>query len=145
MQHSYPRLLGVLYFIGAIAIAGAPPLSGFMGKLMILQAVQENAAAPWIWSIVLGTSLLGLVALTRAGSDLFWRPADRVGESVSAPPTALLSVIALIACSPLLVVGGGFVVQFAQVTAHQLVQPAGYVESVLGDAYPQAIHPQTGG
>ena len=140
-----PLLLGVLFLTGAVAVAGAPPLSGFMGKLMILQAVQENAAAAWVWSIVLVTSLLGLVALTRAGGALFWRTAGGVRLGIPARPSAVLPVVALIACSPLLVVWGSSVVQFAHVTAHQLAQPAGYLESVLGDAYPHPIHPQTEG
>lgn len=101
-----PRLLAVLYIAGAMAMACMPPLSGFMGKLMILEAVQENAAAAWIWAILLGTGLLGLVVLAQAGSALFWRTSGGIAQGVPARPAALVPVIALMGCSPLLVLWG---------------------------------------
>lgn len=140
-----PRLLAVLYIAGAMAMAGMPPLSGFMGKLMILEAVQENTAAAWIWTIILGTGLLGLVVLAQAGSALFWRTSNGIGEGVPARPAVLVPVIALMGCSPLLVLWGELAVQFAHATADQLVHPAAYLESVLGGASLQALRPLTGG
>ena len=40
-----PRLLGGAFFIGAIAVAGLPPLSGFFGKIMLLQSVAPGSQA----------------------------------------------------------------------------------------------------
>ena len=62
-----PNLLGGLFLLGAIAIVGLPPLSGFIGKLMILQASRGADAAPWIWAIVLGTTLVMVLGFARAG------------------------------------------------------------------------------
>src|SRR3954453_21577367 len=56
-----PNLLGGLFLLGAVAIAGLPPLSGFIGKLMILQASRGSEAEKWIWSVVLGMTLVMLV------------------------------------------------------------------------------------
>ena len=67
-----PNLLGGLFLLGAIAIVGLPPLSGFIGKLMILQASRGADAAPWVWSIVLGTTLVMVLGFARAGSAVFW-------------------------------------------------------------------------
>ncbi len=82
--------LGGLFLLGALAIAGLPPLSGFVGKALILDALLQSAGqeAPrlgpdWMlsWILVLGSSLLVMVGLSRAGITLFWQgaPASTAG------------------------------------------------------------------
>ena len=66
-------MIAALYFVTAIAVAGMPPLSGFIGKLLILQATAEAPLMIWIWSIILVTSLIAIYGLTRAGSLVFWK------------------------------------------------------------------------
>jgi multicomponent K+:H+ antiporter subunit D len=127
-----PLLLGMLFFTGAIAMAGMPPLSGFLGKFMILLAAKEHPALVWIWGIVLGTSLLGIVAFSRMGSALFWRTSGYVPNKDAMPLRYLTPVILLLVCSPLLVTLSGPVTAFTEATARQLLHPAGYLESVLG-------------
>lgn len=132
-----PLLLGMLFFIGAIAIVGLPPLSGFLGKLMILMASRDDPALAWIWGVVLGASLLSLVALSRAGSIVFWKTDAAVSvsgaEQARAGWRAALPVIALLSCGALLVAAAGPVTGFANATAQQLLNPQGYIRSVLGD------------
>ena len=43
-------LLAGLFFLAAIAMAGLPPLSGFIGKLLILETAPRHPAWPWIWA-----------------------------------------------------------------------------------------------
>lgn len=43
------ELLSGLFFLAAIAIVGLPPLSGFIGKLLILDGVRAAPGAGWIW------------------------------------------------------------------------------------------------
>ena len=43
---------GGLFFLAAAAVAGMPPLAGFFGKLLLLQAVPPGQAA-WLWGMVL--------------------------------------------------------------------------------------------
>ncbi|MGB1203110.1 MAG: monovalent cation/H+ antiporter subunit D, partial [Alloalcanivorax venustensis] len=62
-------VLGALFFAGAIAVVGLPPLSGFIGKVALMQAVP----APVYWLLLLGGGLIALIGLSRAGSTLFWR------------------------------------------------------------------------
>ena len=45
--------LGLLFFVGSIAVAGLPPLSGFLGKAMILEAAVPAPSLTWIWTTVL--------------------------------------------------------------------------------------------
>lgn len=67
--------LGFLFFLGAIAFAGLPPLSGFLGKILILDAARAHPHRAWIWAALLVTSLAALLAFARAGTTLFWKPA----------------------------------------------------------------------
>ncbi len=62
-----------LFFAGAIAIAGLPPLSGFLGKLLVLDAAFGTDRTVWIWAVVLGSSLISIVGFARAGSVVFWK------------------------------------------------------------------------
>ncbi|MFO7765154.1 MAG: monovalent cation/H+ antiporter subunit D [Pelovirga sp.] len=138
------RVLGLLFLGAAVAIAGLPPLSGFTAKLMMLMGVQSHAAAPWIWSLILLGGLVGLIALGRAGSVIFWKtvPLDDTGlEAFSKKPHAniprfgsacLVPVLMLLAISPLLVLFGGPLSDFGYAVAAQVSQPVHYIEAVLG-------------
>jgi multicomponent K+:H+ antiporter subunit D len=130
-------MLGVLFFAAAIGFAGLPPLSGFIGKLLILAAAQPDPLAPWIWGVILVTSLMGIIALARAGSSLFWKsdasppiPATRAApDYLEAGP-----VIALLALLTVLAAAAGPITAYAQSTAAQLFSPAAYIDAVLGPA-----------
>ncbi len=138
------RLLGLMFLGGAVAIGGLPPLSGFTAKVMMLTGVQSSSAAPWIWTLVLVGGLFGLIALGRAGSVIFWKtvPLDDGGsDAYSKPPHSgipvygggyVLPVLVLLAISPLLVLCGGPLSEFAAAVAEQISQPVQYVEAVLG-------------
>src|SRR5690606_4132098 len=56
-------LVAALYFIAAIAVAGMPPLSGFIGKLLVMQATRPAPGMVWIWATILITSLIAIYAL----------------------------------------------------------------------------------
>ena len=75
-------LLAVLFFVPAMNLAGIPPLSGFVGKLGLLQAgVADGGVLAWV--LVGGgvlTSLLTLVAVSRVWTRAFWRPRSQPAE-----------------------------------------------------------------
>jgi multicomponent K+:H+ antiporter subunit D len=128
-------LLGVLFFVGAVASAGMPPLSGFIGKLLLLQAVplKEATWLIWLWTIVLVSGLAALIAFSRAGSLLFWRTKEervaareqRLHPRLIAPVTLLLmmGVVMTLFAAP--------ICRYVEATAGQLLTPANYIESVL--------------
>lgn len=79
-------LLGLGFVVAAAAAAGLPPLAGFFGKALLLQAALRESTgtlAAWVLAIVLGSSLALVVALARAGSTLFWG-----GRQAGAPARA---------------------------------------------------------
>lgn len=69
-------LLAVLFFVPAMNLAGIPPLSGFIGKLGLLEAGVADGS-PLALTLVTGgvvTSLLTLLAVARVWTRAFWRP-----------------------------------------------------------------------
>ncbi len=118
-----PVLLGSLFILAALAVVGMPPLSGFVGKIWLLQAATTAPDRIVLWSVLLVSSLLVLIALTRAGSTLFWRLNRQQAGSESSSQPQLYAVLSLLLCSPLLVIFGDAVMQFCLAAAQQLQAP----------------------
>ena len=135
---AHSRLIGTLFFVSAILMAGMPPLSGFLGKFLLLRAALEHPALSWVMGIVLGSGLLSMIALARSGSLLFFRP--QADETSVAPSEAsagtfaaeLTPVLGLLLLCLALTIGAGPATDFARATAEQLLQPYHYVHAVLG-------------
>ncbi len=132
-----PALFGVLFFIAAVAVAGIPPLSGFVGKLGLLAATTPGAGisgaqTAWFWGAVLGGGLLGLIALSRAGSRLFWRTEDAPAVAGRADRLRVTAAVLLLGASPLLSLFAAPVTAYTQAAARQLTDPSGYITAVLG-------------
>lgn len=135
-----PRFVGtepisVFYILTAIALVGLPPLSGFIGKLLIMEASLSHPASAWIWLAILGTTLVAILGFARAGSTIFWKSAQsdqpsraaRPGFSRSEmwPPPVLLLLLGA------LTVFAGPVTTYMEATSAQLFAPAAYIEAVL--------------
>lgn len=68
-------LLGILYFIPALNLAGIPPFSGFIGKVGLVQA-GADLGTPLAYLLIAGaaaTSLLTLYPMSRVWTRAFWR------------------------------------------------------------------------
>src|SRR6056297_898546 len=134
-------LFAALFFAGAIAMAGMPPLSGFLGKLMILDAMKTTPEMVTAWVAILVGSLVTIVGFARAGSILFWKAtamapdnaAPEDGEAIR--PAGALEVAPTVLALAMLVVlaaGAGPVAQYLEGASGQLFDPTGYVSAVLG-------------
>jgi multicomponent K+:H+ antiporter subunit D len=111
-----------LFLLSAIAMAGLPPVSGFIGKLLVMDALR--AQAPLIWTVILTTSFLMILGFARTGSRTFWK-ADPT--PISAEPMAIAATFALIAALAALTIFAGPVMAWLQITADALHTPAAYI------------------
>jgi multicomponent K+:H+ antiporter subunit D len=133
--------LGVGFVACALMIAGLPPFAGFLAKFAMLTAafgrsgtgqVAQTAIAGSHWALLallLGSGLLSMIALSRAGVRHFWapqgRPVPRLRVVEGAPIAALL-----VACA-VLTVRADAAVRYAQATAYGVLDPARYIDAVM--------------
>jgi multicomponent Na+:H+ antiporter subunit D len=82
-------VLAILFFVPAMNLAGIPPMSGFLGKVGLLQAGLE-AGTPLALVLVAGgvvTSLLTLYAVAKTWTIAFWRTPEQAHETAQALPS----------------------------------------------------------
>ena len=125
------NLTGGLFFLAAVAAAGMPPLAGFLGKLLLLQAAPPGQVA-WLWGVVLVGSLTVMVALSRAGSCLFWRTEGDQAERPGLPLRLTVPTVLLLATTVALTLWAAPATRYAEATAIQLLQPQEIIRTVLG-------------
>lgn len=128
-----PQLLGLMLLLAAASVAGLPPLPGFIGKLMILEASASHAWAVAVWAVVLGVGFLTLVGLARAGSILFWnvRVDGPVPGDAGASPRLVVATLALIGAGVAMSVFAAPLQRYTAAAALQLVDRAAYARAVL--------------
>ena len=79
-------LLAILYLIPALNLGGIPPFSGFLGKIMLIEAGAQ-VGTPTAWVLVGGailTSLLTLYTMVIVWSKAFWRDRSDAPEGDTA-------------------------------------------------------------
>ena len=153
-------VLGVLFFVPAMNLAGIPPFSGFLGKLGLLQAGVE-LGTPLAYALVIGgvlTSLLTLLAIARVWNRAFWRkpedaehpdpvllaaPADsatgdRAGKTnvTLLPRTMVGSTLGLVVFGVALTVFAGPLFRVADQSAEEMLDRSSYIQAVLGEDAP---------
>lgn len=96
-------LLAMLYLIPALNLGGIPPFSGFLGKVILIEAGAE-ASTFTAWVLVAGsivTSLLTLYTMVLVWSKAFWRSREDApeGDTALAFPSALRERTKIVALS----------------------------------------------
>lgn len=130
-------LLAVLFLIPAFSLAGFPPLSGFWAKYVLVKASLD--LREWIVAFVaLLTGLLTIYSMTKIWAEAFWKPhpagcvpalsaiSRRARTLLLAPIVALALMTVLIGLFP------KPFLDFATTAADQLLEPAAYIDTVLG-------------
>lgn len=124
----YHPVAGLLFLIGGMALAGIPPLNGFVSKLMIFWSGVE--AAQYIPLLIIGVaSIVTLVYVIRAFMRVWFednpQAKPKEGDKLLAP--ALLIVLSL-----MLGLWSEPLVSFAQTTAAWMLEPNAYILAILG-------------
>ncbi|EWM65308.1 MULTISPECIES: Na+/H+ antiporter subunit D [Micromonospora] len=128
-------MLGVLFFVPAMNLAGIPPFSGFLGKLGLLQA--GVAAGGTLPAVLVGagtlTSLLTLYAASRVWNIAFWRAPRLASTTVPARLPGLMvgATTALVALGVLFTLAAGPLFQVTSNAATDLRERTPYVRAVL--------------
>ncbi|SDJ03468.1 Na+/H+ antiporter subunit D [Natribacillus halophilus] len=126
--------LGWMFFLAALALAGIPPLSGFIGKLLILQgAIGEGFYI--LAAVGLVTSLMVLYSVMKIFMNGFWGENQLSVEDERMSTRGLLFPCAILAT---ITVGLGLGVEWVNVYALQAAEvlnnPQLYIEAVLPNA-----------
>ncbi|MBB6446254.1 multicomponent Na+:H+ antiporter subunit D [Bacillus benzoevorans] len=126
----YPGL-GWTFFIAALSLAGIPPLSGFVGKLLIVQG--GAAGESYIGAgLVLMSSLLVLFSVMKIFIHGFWgQTRFYKGEDKVPVKWLLISPVILVVMSALFGVGSESFLPYISQAAETLTDPRIYIEAVL--------------
>ncbi len=126
-------VLAALAMVPLFSLAGVPPLSGFLGKLAILQGTFA-AGAHWVGGLVLVVGLLTLLSMARTWSDGFWRPAGEAHDLASPGAPLLTAIAALSLITLAMTFGAEPLFELTSRGARQLLQRDEYMRAVLGGA-----------
>jgi multicomponent Na+:H+ antiporter subunit D len=124
-------MFSALAMVAMFALAGVPPLSGFVGKLAIVEGLFD-ASAYWTGGVVLVVGLLTLLSMGRSWAEAFWKPASAAQDS--APPGAplLVAIAGLSLVTLAITVGAGPLYDLTSRAADQLLHRDAYIDAVLG-------------
>lgn len=132
--------LAILFLVPALSLAGLPPLSGFFAKFLVIRAGIEVEA--WVaTAIALLVSLLTLYSMIKIWAEVFWKklPEGINDARLTGKKTdkqlwvMLIPVVGLTVCTLYIGLNGEPIYQLASEAAEQLLNPAGYIEAVLGE------------
>lgn len=140
-------LLAILFFIPAMSLGGIPPLSGFFAKFAIVKAGLVGDS-PFVVSgailsaVALAVGLLTLFSMTKIWAEAFWKK-PAVGHAVQLGAISRLDrillftpIVGLAVLTLCIGFAPEFFFDFATRAANQLLNPAEYIETVLGKATP---------
>ncbi len=125
----------VLFFVPAMNLAGIPPLSGFLGKVGLVEAGVE-AGTGLAFALVAGgllTSLLTLYAIVKAWNKAFWQEAPAPLPRTHSPGGMVAAAGALVGVSLAITVLAGPLYRYTDVASEELRARAPYVNAVLPD------------
>ena len=125
-------VLGGGFILVAVLMAGLPPLSSFLAKFAIIDALLRDGRTDiFAWAIVtlmIVSGLAALVTMTRAGIDLLWTPSSLSTTRLSVIEAAPIGL--LLATCVFLVIYGAQTMRYMEETARELDHPALYVDAV---------------
>lgn len=133
--------ISALFFTGGLALAGIPPLNGFVSKIAVVQGGVEAAQSPgagptWLWlGLAVAGGILSLIYVARTWQIIFQQAPD--DQTAKLKPfsegDSWLAPALLIGACVLLGLFGAPLVDAAQHISVQIGAPAHYIVAVLGN------------
>jgi multicomponent Na+:H+ antiporter subunit D len=135
-------VLAACFFLQALSLAGAPPLSGFWGKFVIVTeglkagVVNEGGGFPselvWVGAAVLA-GILTLFSMLKIWNGAFW--GGKIPDQVDRVPVHFAGMVAVCAVLTLVSLaiglGAGTVWSWAEAAADQAMDQQGYIRAVM--------------
>jgi multicomponent K+:H+ antiporter subunit D len=132
-------MLSASFFACALLLAGLPPLSGFLAKFAMLAPMLEagpRTGATVLFALIIAAGFCTVIALCRAGIQIFWVEPERLFLKVRlSETTSILLLLGLCLLLTVLVEGP---LRYLRDTARQIHAPAVYIQHVLPAA---EVHP----
>ncbi|RCS28622.1 monovalent cation/H+ antiporter subunit D [Rhodanobacter denitrificans] len=125
-------MLGASFLACALLLAGLPPLSGFLAKFAMLAPMLEAGERPGalvLFTLVIVAGFGTVIAMCRAGMQIFWVEPERLFPTVRLSET--VSILALLGLCLLLTVVVEAPLRYLRDTARQIHTPAAYIRQVL--------------
>ncbi len=123
--------LGIIYLISAFSLAGLPPLSGFVAKFSLILALVDSQLW-WVMVAAIVTSLFTLYSMVKIWTEVFWKdhpdPTWKFNNKQAQHlfPMALLAIFVV-----LMGLAGGPLFDVCLRAGEQLIDPTGYIQTVL--------------
>jgi multicomponent K+:H+ antiporter subunit D len=114
-------LMSLIFMTVAITVVGMPPMSGFIGKLLILVSAQTGAHQLVAWSFILTGSLSALIGLSRAGTSLLWHTTGSKAPAETTNALPMTALMLFVLAAPAMVVLSGPLTNTLALVAEQLV------------------------
>lgn len=130
--------LAGLFLVAALALIGVPPLSGFFGKLTLVQAgiqAEHFFSVAVALAVGLGT-LFSMIKIFRLS---FWgeeRGERRIARDSRDFRGLVIPIAGLVVVSAAMGLGAEQLIAYATASAEQLLGAEAYIEAVLGDFNP---------
>jgi multicomponent Na+:H+ antiporter subunit D len=139
--YKYYPLLGLLFLIPALSLAGIPPLSGFWAKFVVIKAGLEIDQM-FIVGVALFVGLLTLFSMTKIWNEAFWKDDPSGSENIIVDSFSSVSISKkVLMLSPIIILALITIVigfnaepffEIANNAAAQLLNPNEYITKVLG-------------
>ena len=135
-------VIAALFAVPALSLAGLPPFSGFLAKFALVDAGLSQGSSA-IVAVALAVGLFTLFSMTKIWTGAFWGGAEtepernpQTTDRFGGPPLMVLATLSLVAISISFSIWAGPIHELSQRAAEDLLNPAGYIRAVLGEAAP---------
>jgi len=127
--YKIPAIVGMLWFVGGMALAGLPPMNGFISKLAIVRSGVE--LEQWLpLGLAVASGALTLLYMFRTWQNVFQYQNKSLAITIAKKGDGVLAPAFLLAICVLLGLYARPLIALAEMTAAQLADPLVYISSV---------------